>query len=206
MMPIGMDGMDDEKNFDNKKFDYQPNYITSTVVDENGKIIDYKDDGDNNIYLNERGGIVVGTERKGVTYTPGNSIVQEDLNEGFIIQDGTIWMQTTNDPNMIKGGAGMLEYIGGGGIIKVGSLLKRLQAFFKLGKKLNPKMLKAFQTQLKQHGRKSVLKSQKKITRRLVEHQKKLKEIKKAGGHTSSVEREIKTFKAQLQAIKKVLK
>jgi len=67
-------------------------------------------------------------------------------------------------------------------------------------------MLKAFQKQLQQHGKKSIAKSQKKIQRRLTEHLKKLKEIKKAGGHASSVEREITTFKAQLQAIKNVLK
>ena len=44
------------------------------------------------------------------------------------------------------------------------------------------------------------------IMENLNQHLIDLKKYKKAGGYTSSVEREIKTFKAQLQAIKDVLK
>ncbi len=64
--------------------------FTSTVVDQKGKIIDYKDDGDNNIYLNERGGLVVGKERKGVKYTPGLTVARADLLEDFNYTNGFI--------------------------------------------------------------------------------------------------------------------
>jgi len=92
----------------------------------------------------------------------------------------------------------------------IGGFFKRgfkLLKGFKWGKKLySNKMLKAFQNQLKNDGRSSVIKSQKKIMENLNQHLIDLKKYKKAGGYTSSVEREIKTFKAQLQAIKDVLK
>jgi len=54
-------------------------------------------------------------------------------------------------------------------------------------------------------GVKSVLKSQQKLERRLAEHTDKLSQIKESGGHTSSVEREIKGFKKELEAIREVL-
>lgn len=65
---------------------------------------------------------------------------------------------------------------------------------------------RAFQKQLQEHGRRSILRSQSKIQRRLQEHLKKLSEIKKAGGHASSVEREINTFRSQLKAIDDLIK
>ena len=67
-----------------------PKYIASTVVDKRGKIIDHKDDGDDNIYLNKRGGIVVGKERKGVEYTPGKTVRRADLLEDFNYTNGLI--------------------------------------------------------------------------------------------------------------------
>ena len=67
----------------NSGFSDGPQYIASTVVDNRGKIIDHKDDGDDNIYLNKRGGIVVGKERKGVEYTPGKTVRRADLLEDF---------------------------------------------------------------------------------------------------------------------------
>ncbi len=63
---------------------------SSTVVDGAGKVIDYKDDGDSNIYLNKRGGLIVGQERSGVNYIVGESISSEDLREDFILKDGLI--------------------------------------------------------------------------------------------------------------------
>jgi len=68
----------------------RPHHIASTVVDANGKIIDHKDDGDPNIYLNRRGGTIVGTEREGVNYNTGDVISQGDLNENFKLIDGRI--------------------------------------------------------------------------------------------------------------------
>ena len=203
MSPIG-EGMDEEKNFD-FAFEDGSRGQASTVVDNTGKIIDYKDDGDDNIYLNDRGGMVIGTERGGVEYNEGNSISNEDLNEGYSLETigGNSFIAVKINPedyrrDLVFWPAEILS----GGL----SLLNKIK-WLKWGKKLySKKMLKAFQKQLQQHGKKSIAKSQKKIQRRLTEHLKKLKEIKKAGGHASSVEREITTFKAQLQAIKDVLK
>ncbi len=59
----------------------------------------------------------------------------------------------------------------------------------------------SFQKQLQQHGINSILRSRATIQKRLDEHFLKLEAIKKAGGHASSVEREINTFKSQLRAI-----
>ena len=74
----------------NSGFSDGPQYIASTVVDNRGKIIDHKDDGDDNIYLNKRGGIVVGKERKGVEYTPGKTVRRADLLEDFNYTNGVI--------------------------------------------------------------------------------------------------------------------
>lgn len=81
-----------------------------------------------------------------------------------------------------------------------------MQLLLRGGKLYSEATFKAFQKQLQQHGKSSILKSQTKIQRRLNEHLKKLGKIKKAGGKTSSVEREINTFKSQLQAIDDLLK
>jgi hypothetical protein len=67
------------------------------------------------------------------------------------------------------------------------------------------KQLDKFQKQLQEHGRKSVERSQRKIQRRLDEHVEKLDQIKKDGGHASSVEREIRNFERELEAIKQTL-
>lgn len=66
------------------------NYITSTVVNNRGIIIDHKDDGDDNIYLNSRQGIIVGKERKDIEYTVGKIITQNDLLQDFRIINGMI--------------------------------------------------------------------------------------------------------------------
>jgi len=65
---------------------------------------------------------------------------------------------------------------------------------------------KAFQKQLLEYGEQSLRKSQTAIQRRLSEHLNKLDEIKKCGGYASSVQREIRTFEFQLQAIEELLK
>jgi hypothetical protein len=64
----------------------------------------------------------------------------------------------------------------------------------------------SFQRQLQQHGKSSVLRSRSTIQTRLNQHLTKLSEIEKDGGYTSSVLREIETFKSQLQAIDDLLK
>ncbi len=67
------------------------------------------------------------------------------------------------------------------------------------------KTIGKIENQLKTDGLKSVLKSQQKLERRLSEHTEKLGQIKEAGGHTSSVQREITGFQKELNAIKEVL-
>ena len=69
----------------------------------------------------------------------------------------------------------------------------------------NKAIKEAFERQLKEHGIKSLQRSHRKISRRLDEHVKKLEELKAKGGHTSSVEREIRTFKRQLEVIDDIL-
>ncbi|MGC4128050.1 MAG: RHS repeat-associated core domain-containing protein, partial [Bergeyella sp.] len=65
---------------------------------------------------------------------------------------------------------------------------------------------KSFEKQLETNGIESILKSQSKIQLRLAEHLQKLEQIKASGGFSSSVEREIRTFNSQLEAIKDLLK
>ncbi|QMU63849.1 MAG: hypothetical protein GKR88_05790 [Flavobacteriaceae bacterium] len=116
MMPIGLGDMDEEKNFDFKPSNL-PTPQTSTYVDPSGKIIKHIDDGDPNIYLvndpdnwdgTSDGLAVIRTEREGVTYTPGNTIVQEDLNEGFFLIDGYLAAQLTKSETVV-GGPGILN-------------------------------------------------------------------------------------------------
>ncbi|WP_281925906.1 hypothetical protein, partial [Flavobacterium collinsii] len=60
------------------------NYHASTVVNRTGKVLDYKNDGDKNIYLaddnwlvgSSRAGLpVIGHEKAGATYYPGQQIM-----------------------------------------------------------------------------------------------------------------------------------
>ncbi|EJL59876.1 RHS repeat domain-containing protein, partial [Flavobacterium sp. CF136] len=83
LSPEGIDG------FSSNDPDKGPHYFTSTVVNSQGKIIDHKDDGDDNIYLNKRGGEIVGKERVGVKYVKDKKIVQDDLTGNhFLFSDG----------------------------------------------------------------------------------------------------------------------
>jgi RHS repeat-associated protein len=64
--------------------------IASTVVDNRGKVIDHKEDDDDNIYLNKRGGTVVGKERNGISYEIGKVISVRDLLVDFTFNNGFI--------------------------------------------------------------------------------------------------------------------
>jgi hypothetical protein len=55
------------------------NGLTSTVVNNQGEIIDHKDDGDDNIYLNSRKGKVIGKEQDNKKYIVGDYLVKDDL-------------------------------------------------------------------------------------------------------------------------------
>lgn len=68
------------------------------------------------------------------------------------------------------------------------------------------RMLRQFERQLAEHGRRSLEKSLNSLQKRLAEHLDKLREIQKVGGHTSSVEREIRNFQRQIDAINQALR
>jgi hypothetical protein len=70
----------------------------------------------------------------------------------------------------------------------------------------NKAIKEAFENQLKQHGLKSLQRSHRKITQRLNEHLRRLDEIRAAGGRTSSVEREIRTFQRQIEVLDDIFK
>ncbi len=163
-LTAGGSGSDLDGYIGNKVDEHGPIYVTSTYVDSTGKIIKHVDDGDPNIYLvndpdNWDGTSsdlkIIGTEREGVTYTPGNTIVQEDLNEGFFLINGYLATKLTKSETVV-GGPGVLEYISVGSLIKIGSWLQRL---FKLKKaaKLAKSQLKAIRSlkrQIKIHKKK----------------------------------------------------
>ena len=62
-----------------------------------------------------------------------------------------------------------------------------------------------YKKQLETDGRKSLEKSQSSLEKQLQEHQQKLEQIRKDGGYTSSVEREIRNFRDELSVIEKLL-
>ena len=104
MAPVG-GNMDEEKNFD---FNEGTKGLASTVVDDKGKIIDYKDDGDNNIYLNERSEKnIIGKEEEGQKYVVGKHIRRSDLTVGEdkLPQDFIDWLMVgmfeDNPPELI---------------------------------------------------------------------------------------------------------
>jgi hypothetical protein len=65
--------------------------------------------------------------------------------------------------------------------------------------------LAKIERQLKEHGRRSLERSQRSLQKRLGEHREALDQYRRAGGHTSSVEREIRAFESELRAIEDVL-
>lgn len=67
-------------------------------------------------------------------------------------------------------------------------------------------MKRTFQEKLLQNGRDVVVRSRRTLEKHLQEHIVKLERIRKEGGHTISIEREIRNFKSQIQAIDAILK
>ncbi len=98
-----------------------------------------------------------------------------------------------------EGDLGEAALKAGSEFIPLGSLGKVVK--YTAGSSFSEATFKSFARQLNEHGVGSLTKSRNKIQRRLNEHLTKLNEIKEAGGHTSSVEREIRTFRKQLDAI-----
>ncbi len=127
---------------------------------------------------------------------PLDQLNNDGFDNAMLNLDGSY---TTTDDAAMNWSSSFMAMLGGGsfGAAKIGNTSTKLYS---------EGTFNAFQNQLQQHGQKSILKSQSKIQKRLHEHIKKLDDIKKAGGHTSSVEREINTFRSQLQAIDDLLK
>jgi RHS repeat-associated protein len=128
MSPIG-EGMDEEKNFD---FEDGSRGLASTVVDNTGKVIDYQDDGDDNVYLNTREkDNIIGTETEGREYTVGNYIYADDINKDAKLPIGFAVSLTADlDKNKTIGGAGLLESVGPGGILKWKSVVSFFSKLF----------------------------------------------------------------------------
>ncbi|WP_187248563.1 DUF6443 domain-containing protein [Mesonia sp. K4-1] len=62
----------------NPIFFKDPTGLFSTVVNDDGEVIDHKDDEDTNIYLNSRSGPIVGQEEEGKEYNVGDKIFNVD--------------------------------------------------------------------------------------------------------------------------------
>jgi uncharacterized protein RhaS with RHS repeats len=73
------------------------------------------------------------------------------------------------------------------------------------GAEPSQRMIGAFQRQLSQHGAGSLQKSAESIANQLSRHLTKIGDARAAGGPTSSMEREVRTFQRQLEAIKRIL-
>jgi len=131
MMPFGLDGdLDKENKTPEFQRDYE--YTASTVVDDTGKIIDYKDDGDNNIYLNERKKAnIIGQESNGSQYIVGQTIYAGDIFSDAKLPEGFNVAINPNGLNQNKvnpnGGLGLLEYASGGLVFKAADLMKLLK-------------------------------------------------------------------------------
>src|SRR5205823_12531183 len=63
-----------------------------------------------------------------------------------------------------------------------------------------------FKRQLENHGKPSLLKSQRNISRELAKHYEKIAEAREKGGYTSSMEAEVRNYEAELEVIAKLLR
>jgi len=66
--------------------------------------------------------------------------------------------------------------------------------------------IRAYERQLREYGRDTLLKSRNTLSRRLGKHLSDLKNYKKVGGYTSKTLKEIRNFKQQIKAIDEVLR
>ena len=103
----------------------------STVINGKGEIIDYKDDGDDNIYLNTRSEEnIIGTQTEGREYTVGNTIYADDIDDDAELPDSfMVMLQADTSKNNVIGGPGLLELVGPGGILKWKSVVSFFKGF-----------------------------------------------------------------------------
>jgi hypothetical protein len=92
------------------------------------------------------------------------------------------------------------------GIVKnVGKGAGRLARAAREASGPSQRMLNSYRRQLERDGIDSLKKALRTTQQKLAEHLQKLEEIQLAGGYTSSVEREIRTYQNQIEAINRVL-
>jgi RHS repeat-associated protein len=88
-------------------------------------------------------------------------------------------------------------------VIDVEKALTKTDAFTNTIKEFaDPKFANQLSKNLAQQGEKSIRSTAKSLQKNITEHQSKLEKLKEAGGKTSSVEREIRTFNKQLETVK----
>lgn len=76
----------------------------------------------------------------------------------------------------------------------------------KIGAKFSQSQIMQFEKNLAQYGKSSLSKSLRSLEKRLTEQYEKIEAAKRAGGFTSSMEKEVKNFKQQIEAIKEILR
>jgi RHS repeat-associated protein len=69
---------------------YEPNSLASTFINKTGKVLEYRDDGDDNVYLvdndwekggSKKGLSILGKEKAGVEYIPGFQYIMDENNQ-----------------------------------------------------------------------------------------------------------------------------
>jgi hypothetical protein len=197
-----------------------PDGRTYTVCDPNGKnCVDYNDSefeklrkgGPADGYTFKNGNIYYKGELTG-TYTNDclycGQLVNEMGRRSSAIEQGTLAFAFVAGVGGATGGVGLyyltpylaptVTTLGLGSTSATGAPTA-------LGTAFSQATLRTFQRQLAQHGRAALEKSLRSFEKRLAEHLQKIEEARKAGGYTSSVEKEVKIFRESIAAIKHIL-
>jgi uncharacterized protein Yka (UPF0111/DUF47 family) len=99
-----------------------------------------------------------------------------------------------------------LDLIGvGWGIARAGVRIVGKEAG-KAAERYSARTLAKIERQLKEHGRESLERSRRTFQRKLEQHHRDLERYRAEGGYTSSIEREIRAFESELNAIEDVLR
>ena len=217
----GFDHMDDPQSWNgyayarNNPLIYtDPDGLNYTACDTNGKNCADLTDKQFQQYLKENPNVSVSASGQLSINVDGSSqklgsatyYNEKDIQAAqMLVQTGA----TLSDPRTIAGFYGASAILGvslyAAGAFEGG--LTTLELGAEAGGQVTPTAGQAAQIsrQLAQQGRKSLEKSLRTLERRLAEHEAKLGQIREAGGHASSVEREISNFKGLIQAIKTAL-
>ncbi len=127
------------------------NYIESTVVNEKGEIIDHKDDGDDNIYLNKRDkNNIIGKEKEGRDYKKGEFLFSDDLNPNAKLPKTFIVLlnKSIENPKFVYATFWPAEFMEFGWV-KMGSWLSKLK-IFKFATRIKANNIKELKSLIKQ--------------------------------------------------------